>query len=76
MANPNEGPPMKLLNEAEVRELLRQRVELTGSQAAWAREHGVNQSSVAKVILGRRKPAPKIVAQLGLERVDAWRERT
>ena len=48
----------------EVRQLLGQEVEKAGGQSKWARANGVNRSTVAQVLIGRRDPGPKLLRAL------------
>ena len=50
--------------QAEVRQLLSQEVEKAGGQSKWARANGVNRSTVAQVLIGRRDPGPKLLRAL------------
>lgn len=54
------------LHDSDVRRCLASAVELAGGQSAWAARHGMTQSYVAKVILGRREISPRVLSALGL----------
>jgi hypothetical protein len=43
---------------------LSQEVEKAGGQSKWARANGVNRSTVAQVLIGRRDPGPKLLRAL------------
>lgn len=45
-----------------------------GSQAAWAKEHGMSAAYVSDVLSGRRDPGEKALKALGLERVVIYRK--
>lgn len=57
------------LTQAEVIELLRQRVAQRGSQVAVAAEAGVSAQHISDVLLGRREIGRAILALLGVQRV-------
>lgn len=40
-----------------------------GSQAAWARAHGVTDALVSLVLCGHKAPGPSILRPLGLKKV-------
>lgn len=56
----------KPLNRRQVVDLLREDVAREGSQAAWARKHGVPQSVVSATLSSDRDPSPQITSALGL----------
>ena len=65
----------KNLSADEVRERLRKACEDAGSQAAWARDHGVSPAFVCDVLCGRRQPGELITLGLDLlENPRSWRE--
>lgn len=54
------------LHDADVLRCLAAAVDLAGGQSAWAARHGLTQSYVAKVLLGRREISPRVLSALGL----------
>jgi hypothetical protein len=58
-----------MLSSEQVRERLKTACEEAGSQAAWAREHGMSAAYLHDVINGRRNVGKAILRALGLERV-------
>jgi DNA-binding transcriptional regulator YdaS (Cro superfamily) len=56
------------MNETELIGLLARRIEKVGSQAAWAKEHGISAPYVNDVLNFRRAPGAKILTALGLTR--------
>jgi hypothetical protein len=58
---------------SEVIHLLRLRCAQAGSQAAWAREHGLAQTYVNEVLRGNRNPGEKLLHALGLIAVVDYR---
>ncbi len=63
---------MKPLSKNEVLALLRARAEKAGSQRALAERLGVTPAYLSDVLQGRREPGPKILAALGLRRVEMY----
>jgi len=63
------------MDRENVLALLRQKCDEAGGQKAWAAVHGVSQVYVSDVLAGRREPAGKIIAALGLERVVTFRKQ-
>ena len=61
--------PGRRLSREDVRRLLAKAVKEAGDQYLWARNVGVDQSYISKVLTGRRQPGPRICAALGIERV-------
>lgn len=53
-------------------DILKKRIEIGGSNAT-ARALGVSTTYLSDVMCGRRKPGPKILKALGLERVVIYR---
>lgn len=59
----------------DVRKRLREACEAAGGQSAFARAVGVNQSFVANVLAGRKRPSDKLCEALGLHRDgERWSE--
>lgn len=67
-ANPLDVTKQQLLA------ILRLACERAGSQAAWARANGMSSVYVSDVLSGRREPAGKLLAALGVERAIAYRK--
>ncbi len=61
-----------LLDERAVLRLLRAEIAKAGGQSTWARKNGVNRSNLNLVLHGRRRPAPVVLAALGLKKVSAY----
>jgi hypothetical protein len=59
----------------DVRAMLRTAVEAAGSQIAWARAHRLSGVYVSDVLHGRREPAGKILAALGMEKIVMYRPK-
>jgi hypothetical protein len=57
------------MDDEHVLRLLRAACKNAGSQAQWAREHGVAQQYISAVLNRRRAPGPQVLAALGLERI-------
>lgn len=56
------------MDAASIHARLVSEVEAAGSARAFARRAGVSDIYVGDVIRGRRKPGPKILAAIGIER--------
>lgn len=61
-----------IVTEGEVRERLAGAIRSygPGTQAAWARAHGLSGPYVSDVLSGRRAAGPAILAALGLKKPD------
>lgn len=57
------------LDENDVRSILADRVATAGSQAAYARQIGVSDEYVRRMLNGTRAPGPKVLGALGLREV-------
>lgn len=66
-------PPGPWLDWNGVIARLRQSVNATGGQKAWAEKHGVSPQYVCDVLQSRRLPGDKITKALGLEKALLWR---
>lgn len=62
------------MTEATVRKILEREARL-GTQAGWAKVHGVSPQHLSDTLLGRRDLGPKILDALGIERVVTYRYR-
>lgn len=62
-----------MLTEQDVMDLLRVAIDVAGSQAAFARQHGISLQYINDVMRGRREIGQKILAVLGIERVVSYR---
>ena len=60
---------VKVLEAKDVIALLRSEVARAGSQAAWAKQAGVNRIAVNKILNGRGLPTKKILKALKLRTV-------
>ena len=63
------------MNETQFIGLLIRACEQAGSQAAWAKAHGVSAAYVSDVVNYRKSPGSKIVEAMGFERVTVYRRR-
>jgi DNA-binding phage protein len=67
---------MRMLEAKDVIALLRSEVTRAGSQAAWAKEAGVNRIVVNKILNGHALPTKRILKALKLRTVfvseQAW----
>lgn len=53
-----------------VRARLRTACAAAGGIRPWSALHGVSHGLVCEVLAGRREPAPRVLAPLGLRRLD------
>lgn len=60
------------MTTSDVRDLLRQACDASGSQQAWAQEHGVSPQYVGDVLMGRREPGDKILGGLQLRKIVTY----
>jgi hypothetical protein len=58
----------------KVREMLRNVCRKAGGQSQWAGLNGMSGVYVSDVLAGRKEPAGKMLAALGLERVVTYRK--
>ena len=49
--------------------LLKSECKKAGTQAAWAKDHGLSAAYVTDVLLGKRNAGAKILSALGVEKV-------
>lgn len=52
--------------------ILRAAIAKAGGQSAWASQHGISESYLSDVLLGRREPSHKISAVLGFTAVRGF----
>lgn len=64
-----------MLTETQVIERLRAACDAAGGQKAFAKQHQLTPSYVHDVLHGRRPPADRILAALGIERVTVYQEK-
>jgi DNA-binding phage protein len=57
---------MRVLEQKDIVQLLRREVKKAGSQAAWAKKHGVDRSRVNKALQHASAPTESIILALGL----------
>jgi hypothetical protein len=62
------GRPAVIFDEDDVIRLLRAAVEREGSQAAFARRHGIERTTVNAILSGRRLVTDSVAEALGLRR--------
>ncbi len=65
---------MKSLTTPEIVGLLSAEIKTLGSNAEFARAHGISPQFVGDVLAGRRRPSKAILDALGLERVTIIRK--
>lgn len=63
------GSHARILDDKEVRQLLKQAVEQEGSQLAFAKRHSIDRTHLIFVLQGKRSLSEKILKVLGLRRV-------
>lgn len=56
----------------EIRSLLREQVEVAGSQTAWSKERGVALSYVNAVLAKRYEPGEKLLTAMGYRKVVSY----
>jgi biotin operon repressor len=64
-----------MMSVDDVREKLKAACDQAGSQAAWAKAHGLSQAYVNDTIRGLREPGESILHRLGLERIVNYRPK-
>jgi hypothetical protein len=64
----SSGVGCAVMNDARVLRLLRAACKEAGSQNNWAKQHRVSQQYLNHVLNGHRRPGPRILEALGLER--------
>jgi len=62
------GRPGVIFEEEDVVQLLRVAVEKDGSQAAWARRHGIERTNVNAMLSGKKPVSKPVANALGLRR--------
>ena len=62
------GRPGVIFEEEDVVQLLRAVVEKDGSQAAWARRHGIERTNVNAMLSGKKPVSKPVANALGLRR--------
>jgi DNA-binding transcriptional regulator YdaS (Cro superfamily) len=61
---------IRVVSDEQLRERIRDRIAEVGSQGAWARHLGVSDVYVSHVMSGRRRASAKVLADIGLERIE------
>lgn len=61
------------MTKTQLLAILKKQCDRAGSQTAWARENGLSAVYVSDVLTGKRDPAGKLLAALGVERVVSYR---
>lgn len=51
---------------------LRRACQTVGTITAWAGQHGVSKVVVGRVLNGVEKPGPKLLAAMGLRKVETY----
>jgi len=59
----------RILDDDEVRALLRAAVEREGNQVAFARRHGLDRAHLNMIVSGKRGLSDKVIALLSLRKV-------
>ena len=62
------------LTVSEVLERLRRAVARAGSQAAFARRHGMSTTYLNEVLRGGRRPGAPVLRALGVQRIERFVE--
>ncbi len=68
-------PVAERITKDELMSYFRAAVAAAGSQAAFARQHGIPSVYVGDVLRGRRSLATRILDALGVERVEYYRDK-
>lgn len=63
------------MNAQEIMAILHKACEEAGSQAAWAKAHGISPSHVSDVLRGRRELAGKLLDILGFDRIVCYKKK-
>lgn len=63
------------MTEDQVIALLRKKIELAGTQKAFAIQHDLSPAFINDLLQGRREPSFAILNVLGLERVVTFRKK-
>jgi hypothetical protein len=69
LASSNLGSHARIFDEKEALELLRQAVDLEGSQLAFAKRHGLNRVHLVLVLHGKRILSDRFLKLLGFRKV-------
>lgn len=64
--------PDSVLNEEELRSLLKAEIDASGSYEAWARAHGVSRETARLVATGKLSPNKRILKALRVDRDIAY----
>jgi DNA-binding transcriptional regulator YdaS (Cro superfamily) len=64
----------ELLSVADLRDRLAKEMERAGSQAAWARQHGIERSYVNRFVAGQRIPTERLLKALSIEKALGMRD--
>lgn len=64
-----------MLTEQQVIERLRAATSAAGGQKAFAKAHGFTPGYIHDVLHGKRAPADRILAAIGVERIVIYREQ-
>lgn len=62
------------MDKDQLLKMLARACKRSGSQANWAKAHGVSAAYVSDVLAGRRESGDKVLAALGVERVMVYRK--
>ena len=69
LASSNLGSDARIFDEKEVLQLLKEAVELEGSQVAFAKRHALDRTHLIYVLKGERLLSEKFLKVLGLRKV-------
>lgn len=64
---------MDTIDLADIYALMRKAIADAGGQSAWAARVGVSPQYVSDVVNGRRDPAARMLAAVGVKRVTVYR---
>jgi hypothetical protein len=62
-------PPIRILKQEDVVQLLWREVQKAGTQTAWAKKNGVDRAELKRVLHRSKPPTQAIIRALGLRTV-------
>jgi hypothetical protein len=65
----------EILHRSDLKRILWEAIGPDGTQKKWAASNGFSATFVRAVINGRQTPSPRFLAALGLERVEAYKQK-
>lgn len=63
---------LNLLNEEDVRGILREAFKEAGNASIWAWENGYSKAYVSYVVNGRKRPSKRMLDDLGLKEISMY----